>query len=980
MAEAARVLREAFGHEGFLPGQERALEAAMADRDLLVVMPTGSGKSLLYQLPALLDKRLTLVVSPLIALMKDQVDELQRRGLAATFINSSLSLDEQRERLRACARGEVRLLYVAPERFRSGAFCDMVSRVEVGRMAVDEAHCISQWGHDFRPDYRRLKELRAHIGNPRVSALTATATPRVQDDIIESLGLSRDEVEVIVQGFDRPNLALSVERASTDVAKDEFLANFIESEKGSGIIYVGTRKAAEDVADKLRPVEPTAIAYHAGLEPHQRSAAQEAFLSSRARVVVATIAFGMGIDKADVRFVVHYHYPASVEGYYQEIGRSGRDGHPAKCVLLYSAGDRGLREFFIDLAYPSRELVEDVYETLWAFDENPLMLTYSEIAEACKERVRDGQVGSSIRLLDGAGVTRGLVSDPVAAITLKRPGAELLEAVHGPIQRRVLEALSIAVDLETLGRYEVGLQQVCWASDLSEEQVRRALGALARDGHLDYEPPFRGRGIQKLADEPPPFDDVPIDWERQAFLRGLEEEKLEAMETYIRTRHCRRAHIVRYFGEATDLRCGVCDRCTTPPPAGGEGVLGSEPLAARAILVCIRNLRFPLGALKVTQVVTGSKVQSLLKWGMNRNPAYNRVSLPQARVKALIDDLITEGYLEQGGDFDRPVLALTREGEAVADETELDDFEDLPSAPAGSAPSPAPRLRPAPVVDDGAVRRAALAVVADLKTPVGVGKVAGILTGSNAEWVTRLGADQLAARGTVGMTQVEAREVVKAMVGDGLFALDRRSRYPVLALTELGEKELTRLRPDRAAPQEDGAFLDRPAPEPPTPSAPPAPEPEPEAPPSRSRPEQGLAKTLDAMLRELLGCERDEAKALVDRLSLFHPEAVASRLEEHYGTSDDARERCRAVWAAGELCGEHALPFLIRCAGAEADDVRRLAAAALGKVAAALADRDEAILGHQTRAIEILHFLASDAAPQVRRYAEQALALFQRRQ
>jgi len=387
MERARSVLHERFGHADFLPGQERALGAVLAERNLLVVMPTGSGKSLLYQLPALLDTRLTLVVSPLIALMKDQVDELRAKGIAATFVNSSLGLDEQRERLRACERGEVRLLYVAPERFRSGAFCDTLSRVRVARMAVDEAHCISHWGHDFRPDYRRLKELREHIGSPRVSALTATATPRVQDDIVESLGLGRDEVEVIVQGFDRPNLALRVVRASADAAKDEFLLRFVREEAGSGIVYVGTRRTADEVARRLRTVEPTAVSYHAGLEADERALTQEAFLSGRSRVIVATIAFGMGIDKPDVRFVAHYHYPASVEGYYQEIGRAGRDGLPAQCVLLYSAGDRGLREFFIDLNYPPQDIVEEVYEVLWAVDENPLMMTYEEIAGLCESNV-----------------------------------------------------------------------------------------------------------------------------------------------------------------------------------------------------------------------------------------------------------------------------------------------------------------------------------------------------------------------------------------------------------------------------------------------------------------------------------------------------------------------------------------------------------------------------------------------------------------
>ena len=980
MERARQVLRERFGHADFLPGQERALRAVLADRHMVVVMPTGSGKSLLYQLPALLDTRLTLVVSPLIALMKDQVDELEAKGIAATFVNSSLSPDEQHARLRACERGEVRLLYVAPERFRSAAFCETLSRVAVGRMAVDEAHCISQWGHDFRPDYRRLKELRAHIGNPRVSALTATATPRVQEDIVASLGLADEGVAVIVQGFDRPNLALSVVRASGDAAKDEFLLGFARREAGSGIVYVGTRKAAEAVAKLLSAVERTAVAYHAGLEADERSAAQDAFLSGRARVVVATIAFGMGIDKPDVRFVVHYHYPASVEGYYQEIGRAGRDGLPAQCVLLYSAGDRGLREFFIDLAYPPPALVGDVYETLWAIDENPLMLTYAEIAGLCERNVRDGQVGSALRLLGQAGLTRALAGDALAEVHLHRPGAEILEEVRGAVRRRVLEGLSVAADLETPGRYAVSLGQVAWAAGLSEEQVRRALTALDRDGQLDYAPPFRGRGVEKLVADPPPFDDVPIDWERYAFLRGLEEEKLEAMEDYIRTSACRRAHIVRYFGEATDLACGACDRCKKAESrAADEGVLADEPVVARAVLACIRHLHFPLGGHKLAQVLTGSRAQGIRKWGIEHNPAYGALSVRKEHIRTVIDRLLKEGYLDDEPGQYGPVLVLTRLGEEVADATdvaELSALEPSPPAPRRAAPRQVARALPA---DDEALRRAALACVADLKTPVGVGKVAGVITGSGAEWVTRLGADQLDCYGTVGVGQKDAQAAVKAMVEQGLLSLDRRARYPVLQLTARGSQELDRLAPDRASRGDDAAFFDQPAPEP-QPAPTPMPEPDPPRPPPTespkrrsSRPERGLARALDAMVSQLLSCDREQAGELVGRLGLFHPSEIAARLERRCGESDSARERARAVWAAGELCGEHGVPFLVRGAGSEDANVRRLAASALGKVASDVAGGAEARAAALARAREILTFLLNDTVAQVREHAQSAL-------
>ncbi|MEI7837139.1 MAG: RecQ family ATP-dependent DNA helicase, partial [Planctomycetota bacterium] len=292
LAAARAMLRQSFGYADFRMGQDEALTSVLAGRNVLAVMPTGSGKSLLYQLPAMLDGGLTVVVSPLIALMKDQVDDLTAKGVPAAFVNSSLPLAEQRDRLARCAAGEIRLLYVAPERFRNAAFSAVLAKVKVSRLAVDEAHCISAWGHDFRPDYRRLKEFRARIGTPPVTALTATATPRVRADIIECLGLAADEVDVHVHGFDRPNLALSVLDAYGRDDKDRFLLELLARQKGPGIIYVGTRKKADEVAERIRQVERATVVYHAGLEEADRTAAQEAFLTGRARVAVATLAFG----------------------------------------------------------------------------------------------------------------------------------------------------------------------------------------------------------------------------------------------------------------------------------------------------------------------------------------------------------------------------------------------------------------------------------------------------------------------------------------------------------------------------------------------------------------------------------------------------------------------------------------------------------------------------------------------------------------
>ena len=334
----------------------------MAGRDALVVMPTGSGKSLCYQLPALILDGTTLVISPLIALMKDQVDALVASHKAATLINSTLTSNEQRERLECLARGEYKIVYVAPERLRNADFLRALKSTHVALLAVDEAHCISQWGHDFRPDYMHLRDFIPNVGKPPVLALTATATPEVQDDIVYQLGLSRGER--IVTGFNRPNLSLTVLYAPRAADKLRELKSLL-TEKKSGIVYTGTRREAEEVMEFVSEVAhlPAAF-YHAGLDSAERARVQDAFMANEFLIIVATNAFGMGVDKPDIRFVVHYDLPATIEAYYQEVGRAGRDGQPARGVLLYSPEDRALQEWFIENDTPKPEQTHALYRSL----------------------------------------------------------------------------------------------------------------------------------------------------------------------------------------------------------------------------------------------------------------------------------------------------------------------------------------------------------------------------------------------------------------------------------------------------------------------------------------------------------------------------------------------------------------------------------------------------------------------------------------
>lgn len=655
----------------FRPGQEDVIRTVLAGRDCLCVMPTGGGKSLCYQLPALALDGLTVVVSPLIALMKDQVDQLGALGLPVTYINSTLSPDEQAARLQAVASGQVKMVYAVPERFRSPRFVEAVRAAGLRLLAIDEAHCISQWGHDFRPDYARLGHFREVLGNPPTIALTATATSDVRRDIVEQLNFT--EPETFVRGFARDNLFYRVWKTSGEREKTERLVEFLEATPGSGIIYASTRRRTEEVAEAIgKRLRRKVVAYHAGLLPEPRKAAQEAFMQGKVEIIVATTAFGMGIDKSDVRFVVHYNLPGTLEGYYQEAGRAGRDGLPSECLLLYNASDRYIQEWFIESAYPGPENVELVYEYLASLDTDPIELTQQEIKERLALPIGADGVGTCEQLLESAGVLQRLVaSDNRATVRIDSQLPTLVDLLpkRANVRRTVLRAVEQIVGSRRGEVVPFEPVELLRLTGLEQTSILTALRELNELEPFDYLPPFRGRAIRML-DRETPFDQLDIDFEKIEKRKAYEYEKLNRVIQFALNASCRQEAILRYFGETDGRECGHCDNCERLGRGGAAPVAvewnGEAVKAVRIALSGVARVqqRFRCGKTLIAQMLCGSKAAKVTKLGLDQLSTFGLLEhLTQVEVAALLEALVTTGHLTQVDlDQHRPVLELTTAG------------------------------------------------------------------------------------------------------------------------------------------------------------------------------------------------------------------------------------------------------------------------------------------------------------------------------
>ncbi len=676
---ALSILNEYFGYDAFRIGQQEIINSIISGKDTLVIMPTGGGKSLCYQIPALMLPGTSIIISPLIALMKDQVDGLIERNIPAALINSTVSQHDQQIIARDIVNGRIKLLYISPERLQNPQFMAFLRTIEISFIAVDEAHCISEWGHDFRPAYTSISNAFKDLGKrPPIIALTATATPEVQEDIIQQLSLHSPFIHV--GGFYRKNLHYQVFAVDKKV---HFLTQYLKERSqnessGAIILYCGSRKRVEEYAIALQQSGIPVLSYHAGLPDSQRQRVQEQFLKEESPILIATNAFGMGVDKSNVRVVIHCDLTLTLESYYQESGRAGRDGKDSDCIVLYQPKDRDLMDFFLACTYPSQQDIISVYNVLFAqtpiygYLTQPILLSPEQIGNACG--IHAIQVNTILGILERNQVLSNAGNKKsTAMIRIIAEQEELKERIVNmhDHDRGIMMALLRMLGPESMLRsVPFDMEKMIKTYHLQKIYVQEALRKFEQSGLIKLGQSGIHSGIMLLQQRFPP-EEIPIDFISLQKRHEHAQDKLESVIAYMETRQCKQRYLLDYFRDvsSTITTCGLCSSCKEYHDISMHKQEAKDGFLRQSLLLQIRELNGYFGKKTIISCILGDeKDNNVKKYQLQNSKVFGRLrGYALYIVRDTLESLLEEHFVESShGDY--PVISITEKGKKILKE------------------------------------------------------------------------------------------------------------------------------------------------------------------------------------------------------------------------------------------------------------------------------------------------------------------------
>ena len=651
MTTPLEILQKYFGYNSFRSGQEEIINAIISGQNVLAILPTGGGKSICYQVPAIISKNFSIVISPLIALMKDQVDSLNQKEKIAGVINSSISYLETEEIFREIKSGRIKILYVSPEKLGNTEFAKRIKDLKPEYLFIDEAHCISQWGHNFRPSYTKINEFSEFICVKKISSFTATATPIVREDIIKQLQL--ENPKIFIQGFERENLSINV---SVTKYKKEAAFEILHKNETPAIVYTATRKNAEELVEFLKLKNIQAQFYHAGLAPELRRIIQDDFISGRIKIIVATNAFGMGIDKSDIRTIVHYNMPGSIESYYQEIGRAGRDGKESKVFLLYDLKDTEIQNFFIESSHPVKEELEYVYDlihdqgkiAIGDKPENVIQLNENFEAQIKLKRINAPKLNSIFRILEESGYIKlnsNFYKNHYLRFILNQAELkEYVKKISNNFNREIILALLREYGSALfISKSFIDLTKVSESTQTEEKQIINILENLNRIGIVDYDKPSNFDSV-KILEARVHLKNLKINYTSLTEMMKFEKEKLQSIVDFVFTNECRFKFILKYFGEdIKNFKCGKCDVCLGS--AEKENI--TNEYIEEIILQAIHEARHPFKEKTLIKILLGNSRAPAVK----TNSYYGKcANYKKDEIENSINSLIGKGLIQKSID------------------------------------------------------------------------------------------------------------------------------------------------------------------------------------------------------------------------------------------------------------------------------------------------------------------------------------------